>query len=323
MIANRRSCHARIIAGVFILTWLSGCVAQQTARLLEAPPASLPVRTELDNVPYYPQQAHQCGPATLAMVLGWSGLHSTPEQLEPEVYIPGKQGSLQPEMIAAARRHGRLAYLLQPSLDDLLAEVAAGHPVIVLQNLALSWYPVWHYAVVIGYDLDQRVVILHSGADEFRQTPISTFEYTWARSGYWGLLILPPGKLPRTADKERYLESVLTLEQTGQLQAAAAAYRTALGRWPQSEAARIGLGNSYYAMGKLAEAETAFRQASRDHPQSGIAFNNLAQTCADEGKLEEALAAARRAVKLGGPLAGTFRQTLAAIQAKMTKRAGR
>ena len=311
----RLAWHARIIAGVFVLVWLSGCVAQQTGRLLEAPPASLPARAELGNVPYYAQQAHQCGPATLAMTLGWSGLHFTPEQLEPEVYIPGKEGSLQPEMIAAARRHGRLAYLLQPSLADLLAEVAAGHPVIVLQNLALSWYPIWHYAVVIGYDLDQRTVTLYSGPDESRQTPISTFEYTWARSGYWALLTLPPGELPRTASEERYLESALALEQTGQLQAAATSYRAALGRWPQSEAARIGLGNSYYAMGKLADAEAVFRQASRDHPQSGIAFNNLAQTCADEGKYAEALAAARRAVELGGPLADTFRQTLADIQA--------
>jgi len=317
MSARNLARHARILAGVFVLTWLSGCVAQQSARLLQSPPKALPARIVLDDVPYYPQQAYQCGPATLAMTLGWSGLQVTPEQLAPETFIPGKRGSLQPEMIAAARRHGRLAYTLAPTLDDLLAEVAAGHPALVLQNLGLSWYPVWHYAVVIGYDLDRGTVLLHSGPDKLRETSLSTFEYTWARSDYWALLVLPPDELPRTASETRYLASALALEETGQLQAAATAYRTALRRWPSSEAARIGLGNSEYAMGNLAAAETTFLQASRDHPDSAIVFNNLAQIYADQGKLRQALTAARRAVELGGPLHDTFRKTLADIQAKI------
>jgi len=270
----------------------------------------------LDDVPYYPQQAFQCGPASLAMTLGWSGLQLNPEQLAPETFIPGKQGSLQPEMMAAARRHGRLAYVLEPTLDNLLTEVAAGHPAIVLQNLGLSWYPVWHYAVVIGYDLDRRVVILHSGPDMQRETKLFTFEHTWARSGYWALLVLPPNELPHTASEARYVDSALALEETGQRQAAATAYRTALSRWPASEAASIGLGNSEYAMGNLAAAEAAFLQASRDHPDSAVVFNNLAQTYADEGKIQKALAAAHRAVELGGPMHETFRKTLSEIQAK-------
>ncbi len=65
-------------------------------------------------------------------------------------------------MIGAARRHGRVAYVIS-SPEELLVEVAAGNPVIVLQNLGLSWVPVWHYAVVIGYDGDADMVTLHSG----------------------------------------------------------------------------------------------------------------------------------------------------------------
>jgi len=303
-----------LAATALILALLSGCAAQQTSRLLKTPPDALPPRAELTNVPYHPQQAHQCGPAALAMALGWSGKPLPPETLTSEVYIPGKQGSLQPEIIAAARRHSRLAYLLNPALAELLAEVAAGHPVIVLQNLGLSWHPVWHYAVVIGYDLDRHIILLHSGPDSRSETSLSTFEHTWARSAYWALLILPPDELPHTASEERYLDSVLALEQTRHWQAAATAYSAALRRWPQSQPARIGLGNSYYAMGNLPSAEAAFLQASRDHPESGIAFNNLAQTYADEGKLDKALAAAQQAVRLGGPFVETYRRTLRSIQ---------
>ena len=37
---------------------------------------------ELTQVPFFPQTLHQCGPAALATVLGWSGVHATPEALD-------------------------------------------------------------------------------------------------------------------------------------------------------------------------------------------------------------------------------------------------
>ena len=115
------------------------------------PSEHLPVSHELDSVPFYPQEAYQCGPASLSMALTWSGIQANPETITPEVFTPSRKGSLQSAMIGAARRHGRLAYLITGP-DSMFKEVAAGHPVIVLQNLGLSWYPVWHYAVVVGYD---------------------------------------------------------------------------------------------------------------------------------------------------------------------------
>ncbi len=96
------------------------------------------------------------------MTLVWSGVSTNPDQLTPIVYTPSIKGSLQPAMIAATRRQARLAYVIS-SPQEMLQEVAAGHPVIVLQNLGLSWAPVWHYSVVIGYDLDTNSVLLHSG----------------------------------------------------------------------------------------------------------------------------------------------------------------
>ena len=93
------------------------------------------------------------------MALAWSGLRIDPDDLAPQVYTPSLKGSLQPAMITAARRHSRVAYPISGA-NALLQEIAAGHPVIVLQNLGLSWIPVWHYAVVIGYDLNQEVIIL-------------------------------------------------------------------------------------------------------------------------------------------------------------------
>ena len=69
-----------------------------------------PTAYELHSVPFYSQKDHQCGPAALAMTLEWSGIPATPDQLTPEVYTPSRKGSLQSAMIAAARRHSRVAY---------------------------------------------------------------------------------------------------------------------------------------------------------------------------------------------------------------------
>ncbi|MCK5204241.1 MAG: PA2778 family cysteine peptidase, partial [Desulfobacterales bacterium] len=140
----------------------------------------IPPKHELNAVPFYPQKEYQCGPASLAMTLAWSGLQIDPDDLTPQVYTPSLKGSLPPAMVAATRRHGRVAYEIAGA-NALLKEISAGHPVIVLQNLGLSWVPVWHYAVVIGYDLDKAVIILHSGITDQKTTALKTFENTWAR----------------------------------------------------------------------------------------------------------------------------------------------
>jgi tetratricopeptide (TPR) repeat protein len=272
-----------------------------------------PTRVEIKDVPFYPQERYQCGPAALAMLLTWSGLPTKPEALTPEVYSPALKGSLQPALIGAARRSGRIAYPIFRT-EALLREVASGHPVIVFLNLGLSWYPKWHYAVVVGYDLPEGFVALHSGQKAREFLPFRVFENTWARSGYWGLLVLRPGDLPATAEEKPYLAAVLGLEKARQWRAATEGYRTALKKWTASLPAFMGLGNSLYAMRELARAETAFRDAARLHPASGAAFNNLAQVLWEQNRPQEALVAARRAVALGGPLIETYLKTLKEIE---------
>ena len=196
----------------------------------------------------------------------------------------------------------------------LLQEIAAGHPVIVLQNLGLSWIPVWHYAVVIGYDLNEGIVILHSGITQQKKTSLRAFESTWARSGYWGLVILPPYRLPASADESAYVSAVVGLERTRRWQAAVEGYQTALNQWPKSFSAHMGLSNSFYAQGDLKSAEKVLRETTNLFPNKGAAFNNLAQVLWEQGKKQEAKEAARQAVMLGGPLVEHYQKTLDEIQ---------
>ena len=72
----------------------------------------------------------------------------------------------------------------------MLTEIAAGNPVIIFENLALSWLPQWHYALALGYDLQRQEIILHSGHDANFRWDLSKFERSWMLGDYWGLVVL-------------------------------------------------------------------------------------------------------------------------------------
>ena len=112
--------------------------------------------------------------------------------------------------------------------------------------------------------------------------------------------------------------AVLSLERLQRWQDVAVAYDTALSRWPDNLVARIGLGNSRYALGDVTGAEVAYRRATRDHPDAAVAFNNLAQALPDQGRLPEAEGAAQQAVRLGGPIQEQYEDTLRQILARAT-----
>lgn len=297
---------------------LAGCAL--TGQSVDRPlPDHVPPQAHLTTIPFYAQAALQCGPAALAMALQSSGVNIQPDDLRAQVYTPGREGSLQPELISAARRHRRLAYPIQ-GLQCLLEAVAAGRPVIVLQNLGLSWLPRWHYAVVVGYDLSRSQVILHTGKHADRTVGLATFDRTWRRADQWGLLVLPPGELPVCAEEPPYLQAALGLQQAGHAQEASQAFAAAVGQWPASAPALMAWGNALYASGDPRAAADAFQRAAFIDPDNGPAFNNLAHILAEQGSLEAAEAAARRAVALGGPQITLYRQTLEEIQNKKALR---
>lgn len=313
--AGRRSVtrlFLHVALAALVLLTAACATPPQTAALRNSAQTYRPV--ELTSVPFFAQEEYQCGPAALATVLSWSGVNVTPAELTPQVYVPSRQGSLQIELLGATRRHGRIPYVLQPRLTALLTEVAAGHPTLVLLNLGLSWYPVWHYAVVVGYDLERNQIIMRSGRLPRDVLRMEVFERIWARSGYWALLVMPPDKLPATAEESPYLQAVTELERLQQWRPAARAYETALKQWPDSLGAALGLGNARYALADLAGAEQAFRGAVEHHPDAAPAYNNLAQVLAEEGRYREAERMVRQALKLGGPLQNTYQQTLQEIQ---------
>jgi len=137
---------------VAALALLAGCAAPQTRLLLERPAPELPARAELRAVPFFPQEAHQCGPAALATALGAQGAEVAPESLASEIYLPAREGSLAPEMLAATRRPdrcgtscagctSRAAGRPRSSARDprILRESRSGRPIVVRYRPHAAW----------------------------------------------------------------------------------------------------------------------------------------------------------------------------------------
>jgi hypothetical protein len=289
---------ARRKAGALLLVLLAGCATPpQTRQLLQTPGDTLPARVELAETPFFPQQQYQCGPAALATVLAAHGIGVTPDELVERVYVPALQGSLREEITATARDYGMLVYPLRASLADLLGETAHGNPVLVFQNLGLPLLPKWHFAVVTGYDLSTREILLRSGTTRRWRTSLGTFERTWARGNYWALVILPAGQIPASAVPASYLAAARDLEVTGRTGAAGSAYRAATERWPDLPAGWLAWGNNLYSAGQFRQSEAAFRMATVLAPADARAWNNLAyallqNACATEAQQAAACAAA-------------------------------
>lgn len=304
-----------LVLGLVLGLLLSACAGRQTEALLSAPPPGLPSAAEVAGVPFFPQQDKACGPASLAMALSWSGLAADPDALSTQVYSPAREGSLATDMLGAARRQGRLAVKVR-GMDGLLAELAAGHPVVVFQNLGLEMKPLWHFAVAVGYDLPRRQIVLHSGLDAHSRMSLDTFEHTWERAAHWAVVVLPPDRLPAAASEAAVAEAAAGLERVGSTEAAAGSYAALLARWPSSLSGAIGLGNSLYRLGDREGAAAAFRSATRHHPGSAAAWNNLAHVLVDLERGGEAVAAAEEAVRLGGG-EGAYGETLALAKARV------
>lgn len=302
-----------------MLAFVSGCASDIRNMLSDLEQQRGDI--ELKQTPFYRQVTDQCGPSALAAILNSSGVTVTPEALKSRIYIPGRQGSLQIELLAATRGYGRMPYLIDTNISALLGEVRAGRPVLVLQNLGSKRAPVWHYAVVVGYLADKGQFILRSGDQKRHVTSASRFTRTWQRAGYWGVLALQPGEMPASPDADKYVRSVAAVEAIGDIASAAAGYRAATERWPEHSLAWLGMGNAYYAQGNLDSAESAYKRLLSMDSDHLIALNNLSQVQIDRGCFKDASATldtALSAAKSDTTIYRTIQETRRQIEVRKT-----
>jgi hypothetical protein len=313
----------RVLAALLMAALLAGCASMvpQTMALRTDWPAGVPERAELAQVPFFPQDDYQCGPAALATVLVATGAQATPQALVPQVWLPSRHGSLQLEMLSTPRRYARVSYRLGPRFADLLREVAAGNPVIVLQDVGLMLTQ-WHYAVVNGFDYSTGSIFLRSGTDARKEMPFTYFERTWMKGGYWAMVLTPPDRIPATATPERWIEALIAFSRSADAASVTRAYATAHRKWPDNLPAAIGLANQLHTAGQLGRASQVLADALARDPQSVIVRNNLAQTLSDQGRNREALEVIEPAMAdAQSPFAAEVRATRQLIVDRMQPKA--
>ena len=277
---------AGVLLLVLLLLLLTGCARSPV--LLESTKASLTPQTELTEVPFFAQTEYQCGPATLAMVLNHEGVEASLDELIPQVFLPGRDGSVQPEMLATVRRYERLAIPIRGTMDALLTHLEAGNPVVVMQNLALPAFPMWHYAVAIGFDLPNETLVLRSGEIERHTLSFSRFDATWARTERWGFVVSEPGTLPEGVTARNALEAISAFEEQHGPDTTLSSWQAFSERFPQNPTGQFALGNALYADGQPEAALAAFETATSLDPEMGAAWLNLAIIQFQQARLADA-----------------------------------
>lgn len=280
----------------------SGCASstKQTDILLKERTRSMKDSARVEKVPFINQAIGQCGPATLTMAMNWAGKPVTVEEIAPQVYTPKMKGSFQTDMITTARRQGLLAIQIT-GLQSLLTEIENDHPVIVFENLALTWLPQWHYAIVFGYDLNKETVLMHSGPEKNKIWDIRKFERSWKLADYWGLVVLPPDELSATASELEHSRAAAGLEQVGHREEAAIAYRTILSKWPTSLSALVGMGGWEYEQNRYPKSVEYLKRATSAHPDAAAAWHNLAIAESAARMKRDAKKSAEKALALASP----------------------
>ncbi|RMN90879.1 hypothetical protein ALQ50_05497 [Pseudomonas coronafaciens pv. coronafaciens] len=200
---------------------LAGCSSMVTTQMKR-----LPDRVELTSVPFFRGNAYQSGPMVLASMLANQQVQTTPGLLDKPLQLPGAEDRLEQNMQKVAREYGFMVYPLDSQLQELLAQVSAGYPVMLRFAQGSAFWKGPRYAVLIGYNRIKQTVLLNAGMDRRYSMSFSSFASAWQDAGGWAVLVQAPRQLPANVDHQRWLQAADALAKAGQEQAAGEARRT-------------------------------------------------------------------------------------------------
>ena len=147
----------------------------------------------IENVPFFPQETYQCGPASLAGVLSYWGVKVSPEIIATEIYSKSAKGTLGLDMVLYAQGKGLQVIQYKGGIKDIKKNIDLGYPVIVLVDYGFWMYQQNHFMVIVGYN--ENGVIANSGRNRLKFLHEEDFLRSWEKTNFWTLLI-KPGQVP-------------------------------------------------------------------------------------------------------------------------------
>ncbi len=152
--------------------------------------------TVLSGVPFFKQDAYQCGPAALAAVLDYwygksgKGRYVTPEDIVSAIYSPSARGVLGIDLELYAQRQGFITRQYRGSIGDLREQIDQGVPAIILVDYGISLYQINHFLVITGHG--KGGVLANTGRRQNEFISEEDLDKVWKKTGYWMLVLKPP-----------------------------------------------------------------------------------------------------------------------------------
>ena len=274
------------IAAMFLATLLLGCANRPPVEISDT--FAYPSRFDMAEVPFFPQQPLHCGPAALATVLVYYQRNVTPDSLAAFLFTPGAKGTYALDMAASVRREGLIPFPAPSELESLLSLTAQGWPSIHLMNLGFSRLPKWHYAVLVGYDLEKGAVLMRSGKDRLRWYSFYHFQRSRALADYWSIIPAPVTSVPQLNNWLDAYAAIVDFEQVHP-ESVEAAWRSATSVYPTQWQFPFAWGNHLWSTGNFSAAEQAYRAGLERAPNLAKLWNNIgyafhSQTCFEQAQ---------------------------------------
>lgn len=183
-----------------------------------------PTSYTIPNVTQIWQEKNWCGPASLTIVMNYSGLDVKQQEIGRTI-DPEHDGTPIENMVEYAKAHGFTARELlnyvkrtyqfrSSAMDEIRAWVSHGYPVIVDMYYGIEGQWKWegHYRVVVGYDDRARLVSTVDPNVGRHQLSYEDFDKYW-KNTYWGMILVPEHST-KDSDADGISDPVEVLMQT-------------------------------------------------------------------------------------------------------------
>ncbi len=254
---------------------LAGCASPSISLIRNNLADNLDAGVILD-VPFVKQKTFYCGPAALSAIFAYWGNPCSQEKIAEKIFLPGLKGSLNVDLEKYAKDNGFWAKGHIADFSEIKNRVKAGIPIIVMEKLHPFILNRYHYTVIVGFDDIKKVIIEHTGEQDFVIRSYNGFKRNWYAAGNWMLEIMPLEKADDDMSVEDNVELGVLLEKKGQWDQSLKHYYDALRENSETPTALFNIGNVYLNMGELDDAELAYRKAielKKDFPDC---YNNMA-----------------------------------------------